>query len=490
MVFLGTTNRLTSGCTTWNDVSGCGVEFRSNFTKHSLSSLLVGDPGNLILIMFARRKTQVGGPNALWIVFSVVVWIKFFLFAFAACSGTGKRPSMPTNAYSHDRSEKPLVPMEPIQIVGLVDERKGGVFTSTVLFEKGLAAFRKRKFDAAVGFFKRLLKFFPESRNVPPAIFNIGVCHERRSRYEDAVNFYKQYLKQQISDEDRAKALFRLAQVLFNRQNYRSVVEVLKEPILAKVLEPEKQLEADILKGRSLLKMGRLDQADSVFVSASRLYDLYNQGEVPLEDSLGARLSFYVAKIPHKKMNKTKLETTPNARGRGFAQKAGYFKKAKTGYFKVLEHGDSAWSSVALKEVITLLEDFVWSVIRAPLPHFQAVRFFDKESREWRVLLADKLRETYLKKLKKKLRLVILRAIESYKRNENLTKGLGLGEFWKEDAQKLLARLRRLVDVLPSLQFGSKEKKQTQHQKKRKLFTWGVDSAKMETFHPFTIPLK
>ncbi len=488
MVFLGKTKGLTSECATWNDVWGRGVDLRSCFTNYSLLSLFVGNPGNLILIVFARRKTHVGRANELSIVFSVVVWMMFFLFAFAACSGSGKRPPTRTKAYSHNRSQKPLVPMEPIQIVGLDDERKGGVFTSTGLFEKGLVAFRKRKFDDAIGFFEQLLKYFPESRNVPPAIFNIGVCHERRSRYEDAAVFYKQYLKQRISDEDKAKTLFRLAQISFKRQNYRDVVEVLKAPI--KFLEPEKQLEADILKGKSLLKMGRINQANKVFVSASRLYDLYKQGEVSLENSLGARLSFYVAEIPQKKMNRIKLETTPAARGRGFAQKAKFFKEAKAGYFKVLEHGDSAWTSLALKAVITLLEDFVWSVIRAPIPHFQAVRFFDKESSEWRVLSADKLRDTYLENLKKKLRLVILRAIESYKRNENLTKGLGLGEFWKEDAQKLLARLRRLVDVLPSLQFGAKEKKQTQHQKKRELFTWGVDSAKIKTFHPFTVPLK
>ncbi len=420
----------------------------------------------------------------------------FCLAFFSACLGSMRPGSKngPKSEAEFREGRRPLVPMEPTQIVGRLgtEGSTGDVFTETELFERGLDAFRRKDWERAIREFERLVVFFPQSLNVPPALFNIGVIHEKNRKYKKAEHHYKRYLKEKVSQKDRIEALFRLAWVFFNQRKHEKTIETLEKMDSEEAVSTERRIEGDILRGRALTKKGRLDSAEQVLASSLRLFHLYESVESSLQKELGARLAYYLARIPHKRMNETKLTLPAESMSRSLALKGEFFKKARNGYFQVLRYGCPGWSSLGLREVIQLLEDFVWSVVNAPVPNFENVRFFDGKTKKWKTISSERLREAYIENVRNRLRYVLLGAMESYKTNEAGTIGMGLDDFWQKDAQKLLSRLRALLNMLPSLRFGGDdpEVEQRRDRKGEDLFDWGVEPSNAEDFHPFSIPFQ
>lgn len=428
--------------------------------------------------------------------YKMSVSMVFCLILFSACFGSVKplrQKGEKVESVIH-QGEKPLIPMEPMQIVGRIrrEDSEGEVFTETELFQRGLKAIKRKDWDRAILEFERLVKFFPKSLNVPPAVFNIGVIHEKNKSYEKAKQSYMRYLKMQISGKDRIEVLYRVAWVSFLQKEYKKAIEMLEKLVSEKEVSEGERIEANILRGRSLIKTGRLDSAEQVLVSSLRLFHLYENGEAVLERRLGARLAFYLARIPHEKMNETELVLPAETMSQKLAVKAKFFKDARNGYFKVLKFGCPGWSSLALREVIQLLEDFVWSIVRAPVPTFEDVRFFDGKTQKWKVISSERLREAYIDNIRNRLKFVLLGAMKSYRTNEEKTIGMGLDDFWKKDARKLLSRLRVLLDMLPSLRFGRQyhEDERILEEDGEDLFDWGITRSRAEDFRPFTIPFQ
>lgn len=69
-----------------------------------------------------------------------------------------------------------------------------------VFFERGVAMFRRRRYDAALAAFTAAYRFAP----LPEVVYNIAVASERTNRFQDAIDYYREYLRQRPNGSDHA----------------------------------------------------------------------------------------------------------------------------------------------------------------------------------------------------------------------------------------------------------------------------------------------
>ena len=67
-------------------------------------------------------------------------------------------------------------------------------------FERGVAMFRRHRYDAALTAFTAAYRFAP----LPEVIYNLAVVAERTDHLQDAIDYYREYLRAMPTDPDRA----------------------------------------------------------------------------------------------------------------------------------------------------------------------------------------------------------------------------------------------------------------------------------------------
>lgn len=74
-------------------------------------------------------------------------------------------------------------------------------------FERGVAMFRRRRYDAALQAFTAAYRFAP----LPEVIYNLAVASERTGHSQDAIDYYREYLRARPNGADRAYVERRIA---------------------------------------------------------------------------------------------------------------------------------------------------------------------------------------------------------------------------------------------------------------------------------------
>lgn len=76
-------------------------------------------------------------------------------------------------------------------------------------FERGVAMFRRRRYDAALQAFTAAYSF----ARLPEVIYNLAVASERTGHTQDAIDYYREYLRARPDGPDRAYVERRVAQL-------------------------------------------------------------------------------------------------------------------------------------------------------------------------------------------------------------------------------------------------------------------------------------
>ncbi|MDQ3036344.1 MAG: tetratricopeptide repeat protein [Myxococcota bacterium] len=76
-------------------------------------------------------------------------------------------------------------------------------------FERGVAMFRRRRYDAALQAFTAAYNF----ARLPEVIYNLAVASERTGHTQDAIDYYREYLRARPDGPDRAYVERRVTQL-------------------------------------------------------------------------------------------------------------------------------------------------------------------------------------------------------------------------------------------------------------------------------------
>jgi tetratricopeptide (TPR) repeat protein len=275
---------------------------------------------------------------------------------------------VPTKKVIKEKPPEEELFMEPLHIgikpdpeLGLVD------FDAVTLYQEGLRFHESGRCDRAVAFYDRLLKEFSSSRYFSAAAFNAGRCLEELDRTEEAVSRYQVITRGLEKSKDWVDAGFRESMCLSSLGKHQEAAELLDRLVNREELTVSDRIDALVLKGEALKKMGELVKAESTFRRALRIYRQRGKDEY-LDPVPAARAEFRLSELTEERFQAAPLRLPEEQMQADLEAKAVLLLSAQGGYLRTIRYGDPEWATAAGYRVGNLYLHLHQAMEQAPVP--------------------------------------------------------------------------------------------------------------------------
>jgi tetratricopeptide (TPR) repeat protein len=327
------------------------------------------------------------------------------------------------------KSESPeqAIQMDPVVITGDVQLQK---LNAEELFASAESAFAAQDFKQAARYFDRLADFHPESRHFRAATYNAGLAHEKNEEWEAALSRFTQLADARKGTGDALDAAFRLAEVLYHLARYADAVQVLNELGARADLTPADRLQAKVQRGVCEVEGGRLDVAEATFRGALAEYQSMGDKSV-LDDFYPSQAQFFLGEIYRLRYQSISLdaEKAVDQLSNDLEYKAELLLSAQGHYLRAIRMGNGFWATASGERIGGLYEDLYQQMVNSPAP---------KE-------LNSEEADVYRQELRKKVRILITKAINIYERTLETAERIGAANPFVERTRESLRKMKELL---------------------------------------------
>lgn len=297
------------------------------------------------------------------------------------------------------------------------------------LLAEGTAKAAANEHAEAIRYFDRLAVMFPHSPHRQTAFYRSGVAHAQLQRWEEA---YQRF--DQIADPkgagDALDAAFRAAEALYHLDRFADAAALLRKITAREDLTVGRRLEAQVQLGVCEVELGALDEAERTLRAAVDRYEaLGDRSEV--NDYFPAQAQFFLGEIYRLNYAKVVLD---GARGvdqlaEDLELKSKLLLSAQGHYLRTIRLGNGYWATAAGSRIGALYEDLYDHMLASrPPPE-----------------LAEEEADVYRDELKKRVRVLITKAIVVYEQTLEAAERIGTSgpfiEKTRESLQKMKDRL-------------------------------------------------
>jgi len=352
----------------------------------------------------------------------------------AACAHSAS--SLPPVAAPTVPKEK-VVELEPmrIDVVETPTGQEAHAYDARSLLEDGNEALLLHKYDDALAAYDHLLQDFPDSKLVPPALFNAGQAMEGKEDWAGAAERYRRLLKEAGSapgtKEDRKSAHFRLAAVLAESGQYEASAKALEEVLDWDDLAPDERVEGLARLGFSLVETKDFAGGEEVLRSAISFYG-EKQGTTHFDSAyFVAMAQFYLAEIPHQQFLAIPMRYPEEQMRRDVEQKSQLFLLARDRYVKTVDYKSPYWATAAVYEVAAMYKEFWDEWMAVPIP----ADFNPEEAKE------------YVKQVNEEpqLRKLLEKALFFHEKNIAMARNAKLETPWSRQSETDVEAVRQVI---------------------------------------------
>ena len=325
---------------------------------------MIGRPGRSLQTGL-RRENIVGGTLQAPRLSKNMMPTRFFSLCLVAITLYGCAPTK--KAIKEKPPEQELF-MEPLHIgikpdpeLGLVD------FDAVTLYQEGLRFHESGRCDRAVAFYDRLREEFPSSRYFSAAAFNAGRCLEELDRNDEAILRYQVITRGLEKSKDWVDAGFRESMCLASLEKFPEAAELLEKLVNRDDLSVSDRIDALVLKGEALKKMGELVKAESTFRRALRIYRQRGKDEY-LDPVPAARAEFRLSELTEERFQAAPLRLPEEQMQADLEAKAVLLLSAQGGYLRTIRYGDPEWATAAGYRIGNLYLHLHQAMEQAPVP--------------------------------------------------------------------------------------------------------------------------
>jgi tetratricopeptide (TPR) repeat protein len=298
------------------------------------------------------------------------------------------------------------------------------------LFAEGTAAYSAGELERAELLFVRLLTAFPDSRHAAAASYKAGLCAEQLGRWPDARARFAAVANPERGTGEALEAAFRLAEVDYQLGEYQEAAQLLAAIAGRAELGLDTRIKARVQQGICEVELGGLDRAETTLRQA--LSDW--QGAThprDLDDYYPAQAEFFLGEIYRLHEEDVRLDPNQTAEelGRQLEYKAELLLSAQGHYLRAIRVGNGYWATAAGAEVGALYEGMYRYLSQAPTP----------------VELDAEATEIYRQEVKKKIRVLLTKAISIYESTLDAADRLGTQGAFVEKSRAGLERLKALL---------------------------------------------
>lgn len=325
------------------------------------------------------------------------------------------------------------VEMEPLQLeVG----RPGSdveVFDAPTLFSEGGEHLDGDRYADAAASYDRLVKNFPDSPFVPPALYNAALSYEGLGRFNDAAERYRRILDEHSESKQVKDALFRLGACYAETGRWVASSEIYSQAVRRSDLTLTDRIEATTRLGLAHVELNDLAVAEQHFSQSVEQWKSHREAERLESDFFLAMSHFYLAHIAHKRFRDLPVRLPQQQLERDIEAKARAFLDAQTKYVEAIKVKNPSWATASGYHVGTLYRELYDALAKAPLPP--------------ELNTADR-RVVYDLLLRDKLRVLLEKAKDILEKNVSMAERVGVKNGWVERSTEQLQEVARLLASL------------------------------------------
>jgi tetratricopeptide (TPR) repeat protein len=327
--------------------------------------------------------------------------------------------------------------LDPLHI-GLRPDRELGLtdFDAATLFKEGVRLQQAEDCKGALPFYDRIISEFPESRYLSAAAFDSGRCLEDLGNDDDAVERYALITAKLEASKDWVDAAFRQSACLDRLSRQRESAELLARLLDRRDLAISDRIDAMVLRGEALVKLGELNSAESAFHGALRIFKKRAHDEY-LDPAPAARAEFSLARLAEQRFDHAPLRLPEEQMQTDLEAKAELLLEAQAGYLRTIRYGDPEWASAAGFRIGSLYLHLHQAMEQSPTP----ADLSEEEIAVYREMLARKT-AVLLRKALKVFEMTLELAARTRSDNE-WTRAA------REEMKKVEARVLTLFEPLP-----------------------------------------
>ncbi len=290
-------------------------------------------------------------------------------------------------AYDPERIE---VTREDLELAGKNDEE---------LFALGQAAFAAGDLPRAANAFGRLADLFPRSRREATALFNAGLAWHKLEKFRLALERYTTLMRK-YEGPDADEAAFKAAECRYHLDELPEARALLDALARRTDLAPADHVRALTQRGIVELEAGLTTEAEQSLRLAVSAWKLASEQE-RLDDYYPAQAQFYLGEVYRQHFQALALDPSSGDEAklaRDLEDKAGLLLSAQGHYLRAIRIANPDWAVAAGFRIGELYDAFHAAMTEAPLPPG----------------LDEEETEAYRAELKKKVRVLVTKAIAIY----------------------------------------------------------------------------
>lgn len=319
------------------------------------------------------------------------------------------------------------VQFEPVHIVGDPELEK---LNDEELFAGGTSAYAAADYKKAARYFGRLADFFPNSPHRKEALYNAGLAHERINEWAEAYQRFSELSDPEKGQGDTLDAAFRVAETLYHLERFEDCAAVLDVIASRDDISANKKMEAQVQHGVCVLESGLSQPAENSFRKALAIWNDLEVKE-DIDDYFPAQAQFFLGEIYRLHYESVALDPVKgvDALAKDLEYKAELLLSAQGHYLRSIRIGNGYWATAAGARIGGLYENLYDHMVNSPAPS-------ELEGEEV---------EVYRQLLRKRIRILITKAINIYERTIEAAERIGAQNAFVDNARNSLQKMKELL---------------------------------------------
>ena len=337
-----------------------------------------------------------------------------------ACAGVRPRPESPAAA--------------PLQFAPLVVEASPYAELAGKndedLFAVGSSAFAAGEFRRAADAFARICDVFPESKRRAAALYDAGLSFERLEEWRLALERFR-VLEAEYQGKDADEAAFRVAECQYHLGELGAARKVLEGLAARTDLDPGEHVRALTQRGVVELEAGDPAAAEKTLRLAVSAHEGAQDRE-RLDDYYPSQAQYYLGEVFRSYFQSIQLDPAKQGEAKlaqDLEYKAEMLLSAQGHYLRAVRMGNSDWAVASGYRIGELYDALYAALTEAPLPPE----------------LDDEQARAYREELRKKVRILITKAIAIYERTLDAAHRAGVTNRFVDQTQASLERMKKIL---------------------------------------------
>ncbi|MFL5318490.1 MAG: tetratricopeptide repeat protein [Myxococcaceae bacterium] len=303
------------------------------------------------------------------------------------------------------------------------------------LMAKGEAAYGAEDYRQAARYFDRVCDFHPDSKRRTDALYNSGLSHRSLQQWEEALQRFHDLADPEKGTGVALKASFQVALALYQLERYDEAAEVLGKIGGRADVTDEDRIEAFAQEGICQFEHALANKLpyDSAEATLRKAVNIWQNLLDPDEDTTryAAQAQYFVGEIYRVHYESVTLDSnkTSDELSKDLEYKAELLLSAQGHYLRCIRMNDGRWAIAAGSQIGGLYENLYDHMMTSPAP---------KE-------LNEEEAAVYQQELRKKIRILITKAITIYERTLEAAERIGQRNPFVDQTRE---RLQKMKDLL------------------------------------------